>query len=355
MKNVFYFYHIHKIGGIETFYYNLALKYGKDHDITILYQDGDLEQIARLSDYVRVKKYTGQHIKCEKAFFNFNLEAIDTIEADEYIQLIHGDYKSMGIMPRRDKRITKYIGVSQNACDAFHELTGEEVELCYNPTRPLKKKTRKVIRLVSMMRIDPMKGFNRMQLFMDKLNAAGVDWHWTIYADQKLAYSNPRMEFRDATLDVEMALSDADYLVQLSDSEGYGYSVVEALQMGVPVIVTDIPVLKELGVKDGVNAFIVDHALTNIPTAKIVKGLPKFSYTPPEDGWGKLLAPGKSTYLEQMKKMVSVKVRSLYFDMVLQRESIPGEILKVDAKRAMMLTGRGLCEYVDPKDNADAI
>ena len=356
MKNVFYFYHIHKIGGIETFFYNLALNYGKTHDITILYQDGDIDQIARLSEYVRVIKYSGQHIKCEKAFFNFNLEALDTIEADEYIQIIHGDYKAMGIMPRQDARITKYIGVSQNACDTFKELTGKDIELCYNPNRPLKKKQIKKLHLVSMMRLDPVKGFNRMQIMMDKLSAKDVEWHWTVYADQKVTFSNPRVDFREPTLDVETALSDADYLVQLSDAEGYCYSIVEALSMGIPVITTNIGVLDELGVKDKVNAFVVDMDITNLPVDKIVKGLPKFTYEPPKDSWGSFLAKGEATYYKNIKKIISVKVKQIYFDLNLNREVRPGEILAVTRRRAMMLVGRELCEYIDPTDgSADAV
>ena len=55
--NLFYYKDINSIGGIETFFYNLAQKYGGKYDITILYQTGDPEQIKRLSKLVRVKKY----------------------------------------------------------------------------------------------------------------------------------------------------------------------------------------------------------------------------------------------------------------------------------------------------------
>ena len=353
MKNVFYFYLICKIGGIETFYYNLAKKYGKSHDITIYYQQGDPEQIARLSEFVRVRKYTGQHIKCERAFFNFNLEAIDNIEADEYIQIIHGDYKAMGILPKYDPRITRYIGVSQNACDTFRELTGKDIELCYNPTRPLKKKTVKTLKLVSLTRIDRVKGFLRMQRLMDILTSCGIEWHWTVYTDQRLSFDNPRLEYRQPTLDIELALSEADYVVQLSDAEGYCYTVVEALQMGVPVIVTDIPVFKELGIVNGVNGFTIGLDMKNVPVDKIVKGLKKFTYDPPEDGWDKLLVPGESDYQEKLKRIVSVMVKQIYFDLILQREVRPGEILAVEHKRAVMLKERGLCEYIDPSDGED--
>ena len=74
--NLFYFLHINQIGGIESFFYNLAKKY-RDRDITIVYKTGSLEQIYRLSRYVRVIKYEeGMSFKCKRAFFNFNIDII---------------------------------------------------------------------------------------------------------------------------------------------------------------------------------------------------------------------------------------------------------------------------------------
>ena len=55
MKNVFYFYYINSIGGVETFFYELAKKYCK-YDITILYSKGNQDQINRLKKYAKVIK-----------------------------------------------------------------------------------------------------------------------------------------------------------------------------------------------------------------------------------------------------------------------------------------------------------
>lgn len=86
--NIFYFRHINVIGGIETFFYQIAKKYGI-YDITIFYNTGDINQINRLKKFVRVIQYKGQQIECEKAFFNFNLDIIDNVQADEYLQILH--------------------------------------------------------------------------------------------------------------------------------------------------------------------------------------------------------------------------------------------------------------------------
>ena len=70
--NIYYLGYIAKIGGIETFLYQLAKKY-QDYDLTIIYKQADKEQLARLKKYVRCVKYNGQKIKCKKAFFNIDM------------------------------------------------------------------------------------------------------------------------------------------------------------------------------------------------------------------------------------------------------------------------------------------
>ena len=111
--NLFYFKSLNRIGGVETFFYQLAKKYGKDYDITIMYSDADPEQVKRLSEYVRVKKYKdGERVKCKRCFVAFNAGILDFVDAEEYIQMLHGDYKSIGVIPDRHKKVQRYVAVS---------------------------------------------------------------------------------------------------------------------------------------------------------------------------------------------------------------------------------------------------
>ena len=96
------------IGGIETFIYYIAQKY-KEYDITVVYRYADEKQLERLKKHVRCVRYNNQKIKCKKAFFNYNIDIIDNIEAEEYYQIIHGDYNAVNIPYKIDKRITKYL------------------------------------------------------------------------------------------------------------------------------------------------------------------------------------------------------------------------------------------------------
>lgn len=322
IKNIFYFYYINAIGGIETFFYNLAQKY-EDYDICIYYQEGNEEQIKRLKKYVRVKKYNGEKIKCNKAFFNFNLDIIDNVDAKEYIQILHGDYKAMGIKPPMNPKITKYLGVSKQVCKSFEEITGIKCELAYNPL--VIDKPKKVLTLISATRLSAEKGKKRMIQLMQKLDNNNIPYVWYIFSDNPHAIINPHVVYMKPRLDIINFIANADYLVQLSDNEGYCYSVAESLSIGTPVIVTDIPVLKEIGVEDGKNGFILDFELSNVDVKKIYKGLPAFEYEPINDNWDKILVKGPSTYKQDQKTMVQVQCIAPYYDLILNKNYTPND------------------------------
>lgn len=116
MKNIFYFKKISKIGGTEQFLYEIAKKYN-EYDITIYYDEADETQLNRLKKLVRCKKRNkGKVVKCDKAFFNFNIDMIDEIEAKEYYFVCHANYEQIGYKPPiENKKITHYIAVSQFA------------------------------------------------------------------------------------------------------------------------------------------------------------------------------------------------------------------------------------------------
>lgn len=344
MKNIFYFRVLNAIGGIESFFYYLAKKY-QDWDITVYYSAGDPEQIKRLSKYIRVRQYKGELIKCDKAFFNFNLDIIDRVDAKEYIQIAHGDYKAMGVKPNIHPRITKYLGVSKQVCKTYKEVTGHDTELVYNPIEL--EKPKKVLNLISATRLTPDKGRNRIEKLGRLLDEAKIPYLWTVFTDKPNVIDNPNIVYMKPRLDIIDYIANADYLVQLSDAEGYCYSVIESLIVGTPVIVTDCPVFKELGVVNSKNGFILDFDLNNVPIDKIYKGLPKFEYTPKEDNWDKFLAKGESEYKKDLKTNVKVKCIDKYFDKELNRTITPkDEPYSVNKVRAEFLADNKVIELV---------
>ena len=276
MKNVFYFYHLNSIGGTETFLYYIAKKYC-DHDITVYYTKGDIRQVLRLKEYVQVKQWDGrENIVCDKFFCNWDTSIMSHVTAKEYIQIIHADYKALGMKPNINPKTTKYIGVSQQVCDSFKELTGKTVELCYNPI--MIDKPKKVLRLVSATRLTPEKGKDRMLTLANALSIHKIPFTWIVYTNDQFKINHPDIIYKKPKLDIIDHIADADYLVQLSDSEAYCYSVVEALSVKTHVIVTDCPVYKELGIQDRVHGFILNFDMSDIPVDEIYAGLPKFKY-----------------------------------------------------------------------------
>ena len=192
--NIFYFDRINKIGGVETFFYNIAKMYG-NKDITIFYGAGDIKQIERLKKYVRVVQWIGQEIECEKAFFNYSLRPINKVHAKEYYEIIHANYKQIGLKPNLHPKINKYLGVSQSVCDAFTEVTGLPCELCYNPVQIDEYK--KTLILVSATRLTREKGKHRIIKLAEALEQAGISYIWYIFTNDTKAIPNPHIIYMD--------------------------------------------------------------------------------------------------------------------------------------------------------------
>ena len=345
-KNVFYINNINVIGGVETMFYNMARKYGKDYDITILYRQGDKGQVARLKQYVRVVRWhDGMRIKCQKAFFNINKDIIEYVDADEYYQIIHADYKAYKLAFDYNPYINKYIGVSENSCKTFREISGQDIELSYNPI--VVEKPKKMLRLISPTRMTWEKGLGRMKILAEALEAAGIPYTWEVFTSDHDRIENPNFVYREPRLDIMDNIANADYLVQLSDTEGYSYSILEALCVGTPVIITDFPSAAEMQVVNGVNGFILPMDMSAIPLKEIYKGLKKFKYTPHEDRWSEILVPGKGTYEEEKNLPVKVRCKVYYFDIVLQEYQHPGDVQEVPQERADRLVELGVADYTE--------
>jgi glycosyltransferase involved in cell wall biosynthesis len=340
-KNIFYFNHINKIGGIETFFYQLAKIYSEDNDITIFYKTADEKQLKRLKKLVRCVRWKNEEIECEKAFFNFNLDAIDKIKADEYIQMLHGDYKAMGIKPNMHPKINKYISVSETVQKSFKEITGIDSELIYNPIEV--EEPKKVLFLISATRLTYEKGKERIIKLASKLDNDNIPYLWLIFTDNTNEIVNPNVIYMKPRLNIIDYIKKADYLVQLSNAEGYCYSVVEALSVGTPVIVTNMPVMSEIGVNKD-NGFILDFNLSNVDTKAIYEKEFNFKYEPPKSEWQKELIKSKSNYKEELKMKYLVEALNTYEerkieDGVFKRILKAGEQFEVDKERLDVLLG----------------
>lgn len=142
--------------------------------------------------------------------------------------------------------------------------------------------------LVSVGRISPEKGYDRIPCILKALIELGVDVNWTVigpgsssYRDSILADANnigiaERICFLGGILNPYPYISSADCFVQLSRNEGWGMTVSEAIVLGVPVVANDISVFHEQ-IIHGTNGYLANM---NDPVAFADSILRAFSLKP---------------------------------------------------------------------------
>ena len=345
--NVFYVPHFNIIGGIETYIYELVKKY-KDIDITVVYSDpdSDAKQLNRIRKYARVIKAGNNIIKCERLFVMYRCN-LDLFEADYIIQITHADYKAQNLKPNKDPRINEHYGVSKSVATTYEEISGLETKLCYNPITIDKPK--KVLKLISATRLTKEKGKERMIRIANELTKANIPFLWLVFTNDRNAIDNDNVIYMQPRLDIRDFIANSDYLVQLSDTEAWCYSVLESLCLGTPVITTPIPSFKEMGVESGKNGYMIPFDMSNIPIDDIYNNIPEFSFKPPKDIYDKLLINKPTTY--DPNELYQCRALRNYFDIIFNQNIIKGHLLpeKITRERAEELINHPkgkLVEYV---------
>lgn len=345
--NIYWVGTLGKIGGVETAIFELA-KLFQDYDFVVYYKYIPEEQLNRLKKYVRCIKYNDEKLKCKKFFMNYDISIIDNVEAEEYIEIIHCVFSHNENKPHTHPKITKYYAVGQEACESFKLITGEKCEVLHNPLQI--DKPRKILRLISATRLASDKGkiVERMQKLCNMLDTAEIPYEWKVFTNGGKPI-NDKVIFMKPTLDIRDWIADSDYVVQLSDTEAFCYTVLESLYLNVPVIVTDIPCFKEMGVKNGVNGYILDFNMTKVPIYDIYNNIPKFNYEPLKDEWEDMIVKVKSNYKEERKMKVRV-IATKKFEGIrdAERNVYPkeGDTWEVSKERADYLEAKGVIEIL---------
>lgn len=350
-KNILYLNYISEIGGVETFEYEMVKKY-KDLDIAVVYKYADKRQLERLKKYCRVYKHTNEKIECEVAIINYDISIIDYICKNAKIyEVIHGDYenKVYTIKPPVHDRIYNYVAITKHIYDSFKKITGKEnVILSYNPLTIEEDKDKLI--LVSATRLSPIKGKNRMIMLANELDKQGIDYIWYIFTNDTKEINNENVIYMKPRLDISHWLKQADYLVQLSDTEACSYSINEALYRNIPVIVTPLPYLKEIGVENGKNAYILEFDCSNIEElVSKLKNKLTFEFKELKDEYDSILVKSKSHYEEDKKMKVKVRciLKGGYDDIKLKRHINQDEEYIVDFERAQYLKENNAIEILE--------
>lgn len=277
------------IGGIETAHQQIA-KVFADHNITFIFGKIDPTQFLELAETCDVIVDDGLSRYETDIFIMANYDSADAIisrvRADKIYQFIHADFKNLKAMPvwsgfewRPHQRVNKVLAVSKTAQKGLKECFGVDSVIVPNVLAPIEQKR---LVFVVLSRASAEKGIDRVLELVNRMNAAGKDFvvflcstidqtpqpiRESILAQKKIVVVPPSPYSKEL-------LRSADYLIQLSLNESYCYSVREALQMQVPVIVSKIPEFEKL-VKNGKNGYILDDDLGNLDIDKIFNKVPK--------------------------------------------------------------------------------
>lgn len=289
MKVILYISHLNRIGGIETFVLNFCQRMSKHYDITFVFSEVTGEDLLlKIGEHVNCLKLKKQELECDVLILAsaWKVNPEKQIKADKYIQMVHADYtaylKDWNFKYQKGDKTTHHVAVGENTARKFELATPYKIDAVINNLLAEKvkikpRKATKVLRLITCSRISKEKGFERMLLLEKKLK--GFDFIWHVYGDTGTNYAKQvipqfsKVEFKGVTDKVQEVIQDYDYLVQLSDTEGFPYSVYESLQVHVPVISTDYPSIHEL-LTDGENGYILDMKLSNFHPEKL-KDRPK--------------------------------------------------------------------------------
>lgn len=306
------------IGGVERFVENFCKRMSRHYNITFFYDWCENENmLLEISEFVDVCKIDKKNQYQFDYFVNstaWGFEPYNNILAKKVIQVVHADYRHViatwNFKYNKHKNTTHHVCVGEIVKEAFEIATPYKCDaVIYNlldNTIKLEKKCKNdVLHLVTLSRLSGEKGFKRMLQLANQLEEKKIDYVWNVYGSLNHTFAkktalefknNPKVIFNGVTREPFKEINKADYLVQLSDTEGFAYSVYEAMQVKTPCIITPFASGKEQ-ITHGLNGWIVDFEMTNIPFEDILRKdlkVPEFEELGKEEDWINLLENGKA-------------------------------------------------------------
>lgn len=324
--------YLHIIGGIETFVYNFVELMSPYYDLGLYCPGIPPKMAAKLSLKIPVFQ-SDKEITCDTLIMIRIMDKIPkNVIYKHSIRMCHAckSNPAWKILPDCEK----VVHVSEASKKSFQS----DGEVIYNPLIP--KVEKKALLIVSATRIPAQdKGLNtdRMIRLAEMLNEKGIKFLWFNFSDVPLHNAPKGLVNAGAFEDMRPYIKRADYLVQLSDQEGFGYTIIEALTSGTAVICTPFETTKELGVIDGKNGYVVPFDM-GFDVEKLLK-VPRFKYTYSNNAivehWKQLLGDSEPSHNYVIDdSVVLVEVLRSYRDNKLNRLLNPGEVIKMTQDRA---------------------
>lgn len=332
---------LYKIGGIETWTYNFCKAMHKYYDIAVMGRNIDETQRNRLLPYAQIITDFRRPIVCDTAInCRYVLELPANVEYKKYFQVVH-TCKMKDYWTIKDQA-DKVIYVSRVAADSFGDDYGEVI---HNLTDP--QDVKPLITLVSATRLSYEKGGQRMIDFARLLERHNIDYIWYVFSDG-ISFIDETMEglpkgivVKQPTLNIKPYIKAADFLVQLSDQESFGYSIVEAWELGTRTITTPLPVLSELGFEEGKQGYIIPFDVKECEDIEDIIYSEKQPFKYRIDNktivkhWRETLGNTKPTKKKAPKKGYKwVMALRDFKDVQQNRDVVAGEIYQAPDKRA---------------------
>lgn len=205
--------------------------------------------------------------------------------------------------------------------------------------------------MISATRIPaPDKGKNelRMRKLAEMLTEKNIPFLWLNFSEGALSGMPKGFYNMPSTPDIQPYIAKADYLVQLSDSEAYSYSLLEALTNETAVLCTPFPSATESGVIDGVNGYIIpfDMSFDVTKLLDVPQFTDKHSNTDIIKQWTNLLGKTIPTHSYKPNNVVKIRARKEYTDIQLNRLILANEVYSVSPERANVIINAGLAERI---------
>ena len=256
--------HIVYADGIFTWMCNFCQLFHKEYNIEIMTKviKPEIEEVLDKQDIKVVKWNANVTYKTDILMLMLDFVRFpDNFTYKKKLKIVHCNYEEAKSSFTNLDDGSEFVAVSKQAAEGFTKrfnLPCKAISSFVIPYEP-----RHVLHIVSCSRVYNNKGFERMFHLADDFDELGIRFQWINYSEidkngveylkskkHGLITFLPNLE-HNHLLDM---IADADYLVQLSDKEGYCYAVHEALMLGTPVIVTDIEAFKGI-VENGINGY----------------------------------------------------------------------------------------------------
>jgi len=278
------------IGGIETFLFNLVKTY-RNKNITIMCNRIEPAQLFNLSRYADIVIDNQKSFECDILILgNYDGSTVlNRAKAQKVYQMIHADLSGMkahhpdyaNLTWSKHPRVDKIICVSDTAAKGLRPFSKSEPEVIYNILdKDFQEEDGMVF--ITLSRATKEKGIHRMIKMARAFKAAHKRFIWFVCCSlTQIKDPTILREIRSipefvivppSTLNKTL-IRGCDYLVQLSDTESFCYSAFEALQRGLPVILTKFPEAYNI-VKEGENGYLIDMDLKNLDVDKIFNHKP---------------------------------------------------------------------------------